>query len=86
MSKVILTCESLVMKYSNIVNGTVSASFIVDKANKVMNNSILCTCRAVWEPEEDLYTLTSQILLQTGEFRKTGDLCKTVTKSLSGNI
>ncbi|XP_025102009.1 uncharacterized protein LOC112568757 isoform X1 [Pomacea canaliculata] len=65
VSKVILTCESLVMKYSNIVNGTVSASFIVDKANKVMNNSILCTCRAVWEPEEDLYTLTSQILLQT---------------------
>ncbi|XP_025100277.1 uncharacterized protein LOC112567715 isoform X3 [Pomacea canaliculata] len=67
ISKVIFTCESLTVQYTNNIQsevGSVSSSLIIDDING-KNNSVLCTCRGVWEPQEDLYTLTNQILIHT---------------------
>lgn len=68
VSKVIFTCERLPRPYTceptNGSDRTESALVVNHAPPSDTNNSVLCTCRAVWEPREDMYTQTSQMLLQ----------------------
>ncbi|XP_025100266.1 uncharacterized protein LOC112567712 isoform X2 [Pomacea canaliculata] len=66
VSKVIFTCEKLqlVSADSQTIqpeNASVSSILTIDSKN----NRVECKCQAVWDPEESLYTLTSQIVVLT---------------------
>lgn len=69
VSKVIFTCErlQLVSADSQTIqheNASVSSVLTIDSKN----NRVECKCRAVWDPEESLYTLTSQIVVLTRKY------------------